>query len=414
MAGLNNQRKVVSSSSFREELVRWYWQLFLALLLWCGTSPEALAEKRVALVIGNSTYVNVPRLPNPANDAPAVADLFKALHFDSVQLRLDSSIADLRRAVSDFADLAADADIAVVYYAGHGMEIDGNNYLVPIDAKLARDFDVDDEALSLDRVLRATEPARRLRLIILDACRDNPFLKTMKRSVGSRSIGRGLAKVEPAVSDTLIAFAARAGSIALDGGGHNSPFTSALLKHIATPGIDIRVAFGHVRDDVLETTGRKQEPFVYGSLGGKTISIANATPDSMPVVAKPDLAITDAAQAWAAAKDTTNREVLEEFIRQYGGSFYAALARARLKEIDAIRAEPEGTIHGVKRNVRTKTINREQEPSHVGKRERHRTRLASRERESPRARKMHTRNHPKPRGHGACLSYSGARVCARW
>ncbi|HYK80194.1 MAG TPA: caspase family protein [Micropepsaceae bacterium] len=286
----------------------------VALLFVSLINANALADKRVALVIGNSTYVNVPRLPNPANDALAVADLLKAIHFDSVQLRLDAGLADLRRAVSDFAYVAADADIAVVYYAGHGMEIDGNNYLVPIDAKLARDFDVDDEALLLDRVLRAIEPARRLRLVILDACRDNPFLKTMTRSVGSRSMGRGLAKVEPVVSDTLIAFAARAGSIALDGGERNSPFTSALLKHIASPGIDIRLAFGHVRDDVLEMTGQKQEPFVYGSLGGKTVSIVNATPDPMPVVAKPDLAITDAAQAWAAAKDTTDRAVLEAFI----------------------------------------------------------------------------------------------------
>jgi uncharacterized caspase-like protein len=386
----------------------------VALLFVSLINANALADKRVALVIGNSSYVNVPRLPNPANDAPAVADLFKAVHFDSVQLRLDTGIADLRRAVSDFAYLAADADIAVVYYAGHGMEIDGNNYLVPIDAKLARDFDVDDEALSLDRVLRAIEPARRLHLVILDACRDNPFVKTMKRSVGSRSMGRGLAKVEPAVSDTLIAFAARAGSIALDGGGRNSPFTSALLKHIATPGIDIRLAFGYVRDDVLEMTGQKQEPFVYGSLGGKTVSIANATPDPVPVVAKPDLAITDAAQAWAAAKDTTNRAVLEAFIRQYGESFYAALARARLKEIEATEPEPEGKTNGAKRNLTTKTVDREQEPSHERKRERRRTKLASREQESPQGRKMHTRNHLKHGRYGGCLSYSGAKVCAHW
>jgi uncharacterized caspase-like protein len=355
--------------------------VFVALLFVILINANALADKRVALVIGNSTYVNVPRLPNPANDAPAVADLLKAVHFDSVQLKLDAGIADLRRAVSDFADLASDADIAVVYYAGHGMEIDGNNYLVPIDAKLARDFDVDDEAMSLDRVLRAIEPARRLRLVILDACRDNPFLKTMKRSVGSRSLGRGLAKVEPAAADTLIAFAAKAGSIALDGGGSNSPFTSALLKHIATPGIDIRVALGYVRDDVREMTGQKQEPFVYGSLGGKTISIANAAPDPVPVVAKPDLAITDAAQAWAAAKDTTNRAVLEEFIRQYGGSFYAALARARLKEMDAAKPEPERATDGAKRNVTPKTVDREQEPPHERRTGRRRTKLASREHE---------------------------------
>lgn len=155
---------------------------FLALIFGAASGH---AEKRVALVIGNSAYRNAPGLPNPANDARAVADLFKAARFDDVQLRLDVDLVGLRRAISDFADLAADADIAIIYYAGHGIEIDGQNYLIPVDAKLARDFDIDDEAFTLDRVLRAIEPARRLRLVILDACRDNPFIMTMKRSFAS-------------------------------------------------------------------------------------------------------------------------------------------------------------------------------------------------------------------------------------
>jgi uncharacterized caspase-like protein len=213
-----------------------------------GVMP-GYANKRVALVIGNSTYSNAPGLANPANDARAIADLFHSAHFDEVKLHLNLGNADLRRAIGDFAESAADADIAVVYYAGHGIEMDGQNYLIPVDAKLARDFDVDDEAFTLDRVLRAIEPARRLRLVILDACRDNPFIKTMKRSSASRSVGRGLARIEP--GDTLVAFSAKAGSVALDGGdAGNSPFTTALLKHIATPGLDIRLAFGRVRDDV--------------------------------------------------------------------------------------------------------------------------------------------------------------------
>ena len=151
----------------------------------------------------------------------------------------------------EFADQSQDADIAVVFYAGHGMEVGGVNYIVPVDAKLASDFDIEDEAMSLDRISQAIEPARRLRLVILDACRDNPFAKTMKRSIATRSVGRGLAKVEPTASDTLVAFAAKAGSVATDGDGADSPFTTALVKHLTTPGLDLRLALGKVRDDVL-------------------------------------------------------------------------------------------------------------------------------------------------------------------
>src|SRR6202030_473490 len=184
----------------------------------------------------------------------------------------------------------SNAEIAIVYYAGHGIEVDGVNYLIPIDARLARDFDVEAETVSLDRLLRAIEAARRLRLVILDACRENPFAQSMRRS--SRAVGRGLARVEPAAPDTLVAFAAKAGSIASDGDGANSPFTAALLKHLATPGLDIRLALGRVRDEVRETTRSRQEPFVYGSLGGRTVSILDALAGSVPSP-PPELTVPD-------------------------------------------------------------------------------------------------------------------------
>ena len=230
---------------------------------------DAHADRRVALVIGNSAYQRVPKLPNPVNDARAVAALLRGAGFDVVESRFDLDAASLRRAMGDFTDIANDADVAVVYYAGHGIEVDGNNYLIPVDAVLARDVDVEDETVSVDRVMKALDPAKRLRLVILDACRDNPFTRSIKRSVNTRSIGRGLAKVEVLTSDTLIAFAAKAGSTAMDGDGKNSPYTSALLKHLATPGLDVRFALGRVRDDVVKATSNRQEPFVYGSLGGK-------------------------------------------------------------------------------------------------------------------------------------------------
>ena len=184
----------------------------IACTLWVtmvGIMP-GFAEKRVALVIGNSNYQHVGRLRNPVNDAAAIATLLRSAGFAVVEPRSDIGMVQMRRAISDFAETTRDSDIAVIYFAGHGIEVDGTNYLIPVDAVLARDFDVGDETISLDRVLRAVEPACRLRLVILDSCRNNPFTESTKRS--TRAIGRGLARVEPATPDTLIAFAAKAGS----------------------------------------------------------------------------------------------------------------------------------------------------------------------------------------------------------
>ena len=247
--------------------------LAAALLLMC---QPAWAEKRVALVLGNSAYQNVAQLPNPVSDGAIIAAKLKEAGFDVVDSRHDLPAAETRRALRDFADRSRDADIAVVYYAGHGMEVDGTNYLIPVDAKLERDTDVYDEAFSLDRVLLAIEPAKRLRLVILDACRDNPFSKSMKRTLASRAIGQGLAKIEPSSPNMLIAYSAKAGSTAADGDGKNSPFTVALSKYLTEPGLDVRRAFGFVRDEVLKTTGNKQEPFVYGSLGGDDVPLVPA------------------------------------------------------------------------------------------------------------------------------------------
>jgi uncharacterized caspase-like protein len=246
-----------------------------------ASAAPALADKRIALVVGNSHYRHVPSLPNPTGDATAIAALLRDAGFE-VEARQDLGVADLRQAVRHFAGLAHDADIAVVYYAGHGIEVGGTNFLIPVDARLRTDFDVEDETVSLDRVLAALDPAKKLRLVILDACRDNPFLKSIKRTVATRSISRGLAKVEPSTTDTLIAFAARAGAVAEDGHGKNSPFTAALLKHLVAPGLDLRLAFGRVRDDVMTATRRQQEPFVYGSLGGAIVSLMPADGATVP------------------------------------------------------------------------------------------------------------------------------------
>jgi uncharacterized caspase-like protein len=160
---------------------------------WLFSQP-ARAEKRVALVIGNSAYQNVSRLANPANDSEAMSATFKRVGFDVVDLKRDLKANEMRRALRDFSDHVRDADIAIVYFAGHGIEIDGTNYLIPVDAVLECDIDAFDEAIPLDRLLTVIEPAKQLRLVILDACRDSPFNKTMKRTIGSRAIGRGLVR----------------------------------------------------------------------------------------------------------------------------------------------------------------------------------------------------------------------------
>ena len=320
-------------------------RFFLAacLLLMC---QPASAEKRVALVLGNSAYQSVPPLPNPVNDGAVIAATLKAAGFDVVDSRRDLPAAETRRALRDFADRARDADIAVVYYAGHGMEVDGTNYLIPVDAKLERDTDVYDEAFSLDRILLAIEPAKKLRLVILDACRDNPFTKGMRRTVASRAIGRGLAKIEPASPNTLIAYSAKAGSTALDGDTRNSPFTLALARHLTTPGLDVRRAFGFVRDDVLKTTGNKQEPFVYGSLGGDDVPLVPAKAEVKAEVAPAAPASNPQAEArrdYELALQIGNKDALNAFLAQYPDGFYANLARLQLDKFAAEEARVAAT-----------------------------------------------------------------------
>jgi uncharacterized caspase-like protein len=309
----------------------------IIIFVWLGVVPGH-AEKRVALVIGNSTYGKVARLPNPANDANAMAAMFRKAGFDVVQTKANLDLVSMRRALRDFADVVRDADVAVVFYAGHGIEVNGTNYLIPIDAVLERDIDVEDEAVSLDRVSQIIEPAKRLRLIILDACRDNPFASRMKRSAANRSIGRGLARVDVLTADTLVAFAAKNGSTAADGSGPNSPYTSALLQHLVTPGLDVRLAMGRVRDQVLSSTGGKQEPFVYGSLGGAEVSLVPAA-NTAPAPSTP---LSEAERAWLAVKDTTSVGVLEDFIRRYSDTIYGTLARDRLDALTATLTFEQG------------------------------------------------------------------------
>ncbi|NEU97198.1 caspase family protein [Bradyrhizobium uaiense] len=315
-------------------------RLLLAVAAFLIVCQPAFAEKRVALVLGNSAYRNSAPLTNPVNDASVMAVTLKNAGFDVVDFRKDLPAVETRRALREFADLARDADIALVYYAGHGIEVDGANYLIPVDAKLERDTDVYDEAFSLDRILVAIEPARKLRLVILDACRDNPFAKTMKRTLATRGIGQGLAKVEPTNPNVLIAYSAKAGSTAADGDGKNSPFTIALSKFLPTPGLDVRRAFGYVRDEVLKTTNNRQEPFVYGSLGGEDVPLVPAPQKPAPAAAAAPTAPaptpqSEARRDYELALQIGNRNAINAFLAQYPSGYYANLARLQLEKFTA-------------------------------------------------------------------------------
>jgi len=319
-----------------------------AVLVYFLHLSSSAAEKRVALVVGNSAYKNVGRLVNPTNDAKSLAAMLQSAGFDAVQLHQNLGIRELRRAINDFSDISRDADVAVIYYSGHGIELNGLNYLIPVDAVLDRDTDVPYETFSLDNLLQVLEPTRRVRLIMLDACRDNPFMSRMKRTVGTRAIGRGLAPVEPSAVNTLVGFAAKAGSYALDGEGVNSPYAAAVLNNLTTPGLDLRIAFGRVRDEVLKTTRNRQEPFLYGSLGGGTISLVDTStvpsPSSTLQPPLPVLTVDRAAQAWSIIQNTTSTAILEDYIKHFASTVYGSMARARLDELKRNKVAPATTV----------------------------------------------------------------------
>jgi uncharacterized caspase-like protein len=188
--------------------------------------------------------------------------------FRTVHLVEDATRANLARALQEFQEEADSADWAVVYYAGHGIEIGGTNYLVPVDARLKSDRDAPDEAISLNRVLDAVAGAKKLKLVMLDVCRDNPFGQSMQRSLAVRSVARGLARIEPE-GGTLVVYAAKDGNVAEDGAGGHSPFAAALMARLTEPNLEIGKLFRLVTDDVLDATGNRRRPFVYGSVSGR-------------------------------------------------------------------------------------------------------------------------------------------------
>jgi Caspase domain/WD domain, G-beta repeat len=220
-------------------------------------------DRRVALVIGNSAYRNVQHLANPSNDADLIGAALRSTGIEDVTVAHDLDREGMVAALRVFASKADAADWAVIYYAGHGIEIGGTNYLIPVDAKLETDRDVPEEAISLEQLQSKLLGARKLKLIVLDACRNNPF--SPKMVTANRSVDRGLTRFEP-TGATLVVYAAREGTTAKDGDGKDSPFALSFAKRIVEQGVEINMALRFVRQDVLLTTRNQQEPFVYGSL----------------------------------------------------------------------------------------------------------------------------------------------------
>ena len=334
------------------------WRGRHLLSFFCYFGPAVRRPKSVwHWVIGNGAYQKVSKLPNPGNDANAIAGMLRTAGFDEVALHENLGIRELRQAIKDFSSIARDADTAVVYYSGHGVEVNGVNYLIPTDAILDSDIDVPYEAYALDNLVQVLEPARRLRLVMLDACRENPFSRSMKRTIASRSVAVGLAPVEPASVNTLIGFAAKAGSVALDGEGPNSPYSMALLNHIATPGLDLRIAFGRVRDEVLKVTRNKQEPFVYGSLGGTEIALVSTkVQPNFPPVTPPKSSVDYDKEMeivlWNAVKDSKSPTVLQSYLDRFPTGTFAGLARILIEQLtkeDALRASLARQVEEVKR-----------------------------------------------------------------
>ncbi|MGL4966771.1 MAG: caspase family protein [Inquilinus sp.] len=291
----------------------------------------ARADRRVALVIGNSAYQHVAQLPNPANDSTDIAAALERIGFQ-VTLRHDLDYAGMRSALRDFGRDALGADMALIYFAGHGLEIDNHNYLVPVDARLATDLDVEFEAIPMELLLNTMVDVSVLRLVLLDACRDNPFVASMRMIQATRSIGRGLSRVEPAVG-TLVGYAAKEGTTAEDGDNRNSPYTTALLAHLEESGIDIQFMFRKVRDSVLAATRGRQEPYVYGSLPGREIYLRppvmvqdrEALPSALSDATATEIAF------WDSVKNSDNPQVVASYLRRYPDGKFKELAELQLE-----------------------------------------------------------------------------------
>jgi hypothetical protein len=311
--------------------------ILVAVLCVLSFAAEAWADRRVALLIGNAAYDSVPTLTNPVNDVESMKAALTGAGFDVVEARTNLSRQDMSQALAEFESTVKGADIGLVFYSGHGIEADGINFLIPTDAKLASDRDVKYEAIDLNDVLQALDGATKLKLVLLDACRDNPFVAKMKRFATKGLLGKGLGQIEATAPNTLIAYAAAPGETALDGDGSTSPFTAALVKHLFTPGLDVDLALRRVRDDVMTSTHQRQVPFKTGSLGGEPIMLG---PSSGPAItsspASPTEVDVTARADYDRAQAVGTTAAWDLFLGYHKTGFYADLARAEREKLSGL------------------------------------------------------------------------------
>jgi hypothetical protein len=291
------------------------------------------AETRVALVIGNGAYAHAPHLANPVHDATDVSAALGKLGY-SVQLLTDVKKSAMEVALKQFGRAATGADQALIYYSGHGIEVGGVNYLLPVEASLESETDVPLEAVSLSDVMGVASRARRLALVVLDACRNNPLAISMQRVNGTRGTDKGLAVPNP-TGNELVAYATRDGHTAADGAGRNSPYATAILETLQEPGLEVRLFWGRVHDRVMAATGRAQEPFIYGALGGEQLYL-NPPAASPPLPSAYDPRAVEFS-VWQSALKLGTLEAYRDYLTQYPAGQFSAQAKL---QIAALRSRP--------------------------------------------------------------------------
>ncbi|WP_420335559.1 caspase family protein [Roseibium sp.] len=326
---------------------------------WLLFASSAMSEGRHVLLIGNSEYSYAPLLENPSNDTEVLAQSFERLGYEVTRLT-DLTRAATTTALREFRNATTGAETAIIYFAGHGIEVDGKNYMVPTDAALRSDLDVEFEGIPLELLVAAVSGADGLSIVVLDACRDNPFAAQMTRSGGTRSIGRGLGGVEPTRRNQLIAYAAKAGTVAYDGDGDMSPYAAAFNEALQEPGLDVSLFFRQIRDRVMDLTGERQEPFHYGSLSrgevfisppAQTATIVPAATGSASTGQPASNVLTSSekiARDFGFAQQIGTEAAWNSFLEKYGESednFYVKLALAALGTApsDAVAAPAQHT-----------------------------------------------------------------------
>ncbi|WIY27766.1 caspase family protein [Parasedimentitalea psychrophila] len=287
------------------------FRIICVLLLSVSPALAQADSRRIALVMGMSDYQTLPALDNTKNDAVAMAATLERIGFD-VTLSVDAGVAEVERLLEDFSFRSEVADLALIYFAGHGIEVQGENFLIPVDASVTSNLDVQRQSMSLKRLLAAVDRARTMRIVILDSCRNNPLGDAIALTndtvesadaEGTRGGGGGMAAANPD-RGTLVAFAARDGQVALDGNGNNSPYALALMEKMAEPGLEISLMFRQVRDSVLRQTGNLQEPHTYGSLTGVPFYMAGATEGQV------DVASVEPIDGWASLRSDQEDQLL--------------------------------------------------------------------------------------------------------